>query len=106
MIKGGQSGISSLALIESAIAHPYLGYHQSISRKAAALLRGIVGNHGFVDGNKRTGLILTSLLLERSGYTLELQGEERIDDLVVDVARGAVGLEELETWFKERITRL
>jgi prophage maintenance system killer protein len=28
------------------------------------------GNHGFVDGNKRTTIILAHLLLSKSGYSL------------------------------------
>lgn len=42
---GGRPGVSSLHLVESAIARPYSGYHRSIERKAAALLHGVVANH-------------------------------------------------------------
>ena len=43
---GGRDGISSLHLIESALARPYSGYHRPIAQKVAAVLHSMVGNHG------------------------------------------------------------
>ena len=63
---GGRPGILNEHAVRSALARPYHGYHRRIHEKAAALLHGIVSNHGFVDGNKRTGLYLIELLLRRS----------------------------------------
>lgn len=92
-------------MIESAIGRPYSGYHRSIQRKAAALLESVVGNHGFVDGNKRTAWLLVELLIERSGYFLDIPDDEPIDDLVVDVASGRTSFEDLEAWFADRLLR-
>lgn len=72
-------------------------------RKASALLESMVGNHGFVDGNKRTAWLLVEVLIERSGYGLDIADDEPIDDLVVAVAEGAVGFEGLCVWFKRRL---
>ncbi|MBI1416107.1 MAG: type II toxin-antitoxin system death-on-curing family toxin [Limimaricola sp.] len=102
---GGRAGVVNLGGIESAISLPYAGYHRSISRKAAALLRSLVQNHGFVDGNKRTALLITDLFIRRSGYHLNLDPKERFDDLIVDVASGRVGFDELVPWFKARLVR-
>lgn len=102
---GGRDGVSSLHLIESALARPYSGYHRPISRKAAAVLHSMVGNHGFVDGNKRTAWLLVEILIERSGYRLTIPDDERIDDLVVDVAAGQMEFGQLIAWFKGRLER-
>ena len=102
---GGRDGVSSLHLIESAIARPYSGYHRSISSKAAALLYSVVNNHGFVDGNKRTAWILVEILIERSGYTLAVGEDEPVDDLVVAVASGELRFEALLVWFNGNIVR-
>ena len=67
---GGRDGVSDLNLIESAIARPYNGYYRPISRKAAALVQSVACNHGFVDGNKRTSLILMHTLSVQSDYLL------------------------------------
>jgi death on curing protein len=88
---GGRGGVNSLHLIQSAFARPYSGYHPSIASKAAATLHSIVGNHGFVDGNKRTAWLLVEVLIDRSGYFLDIPDNEAIDDLVVDVASGSIG---------------
>nr|WP_269799204.1 Fic family protein [Mameliella alba] len=57
-------------------------------KKAAALLHGVATSHGFVDANKRTAWLLTDLLVECSGCSLELQEDDAIDDLVVNVVPG------------------
>lgn len=105
LVYGGRDGISSLHLIESALSRPYSGYHNSISAKAAALLHSVVNNHGFVDGNKRTGWLLVETLIERSDYHLAISDDEPIDDLVVAVANGDIGFKELREWFQQRLVR-
>lgn len=100
---GGRDGILNLGGIESAMGRPYSGYHRPIAHKAAALLQAMVRNHGFVDGNKRTALLATLLMIARSGYRLSLAPNERIDDLVVDVAEGRIGFDDLASWFTTRL---
>ena len=90
-IQPGRIGVISLALIESAVNRPYSGYFRPISKKAAALLQGVVRNHGFVDGNKRTAWLLVEILIDRSGYELNIRDDEPVDDLV--------------RWFKLRLTK-
>lgn len=102
---GGREGISSLHLIASALARPYSGYHPSLASKAAALLHSMVGNHGFVDGNKRTAWLLTEILIERSGWHLAVPEDEPVDDLVVAVAAGEVAMPELVVWFRARLAQ-
>ena len=102
---GGRDGISSLHLIESAIARPYSGYHRPISKKAAAVLHSMVGNHGFIDGNKRTAWLLVEILVARSGYFLDISDEERIDDLVVSVADGQLEFDQIVSWFAARLRK-
>ena len=99
---GGRSGVVSEHAIESAIARPYHGYHRRIYLKAAALLHGVVRNHGFTDGNKRTALYLVELMLERSGYVL-VEDDMVIVDVITGVANNDIHYDELVEWFKERI---
>ena len=68
-------------------------------------MHSMVGNHGFSDGNKRTAWLLTELLIERSGYVLNIPDYAPVDDLVVAVANGELGFDELVTWFQIRLIR-
>ncbi|WP_348644696.1 type II toxin-antitoxin system death-on-curing family toxin [Yoonia sp. F2084L] len=97
--------MTSLHLIESAVARAYSGYHRPIHRKAAAILHSVVGNHGFTDGNKRTAWLLVEILIERSGFHLSIADDAPIDDLVVSVADNQITFEELCAWFKARISK-
>ena len=102
---GGRDGIASLHLIESGLARPYSGYHRPIHAKCAALLHSMVGNHGFIDANKRTAWLLVELLIDRSGYALAIPDDAPIDDLVVMVASGQMGYDDLSVWFARRLVR-
>lgn len=97
--------MTDVGLIESAIERPYSGYHRHLANKCAALLHSMVKNHGFIDGNKRTAWLLIELLIDRSRYELDIPDNWPVDDLVVSVAIGSIGYDELVTWFKDRLVR-
>jgi death-on-curing protein len=68
---GGCSGIRDEGLLESALARPQQLHHYGkpgMPEMAAAYTVGIVKNHPFLDGNKRTGFMLGAGFLERNGY--------------------------------------
>lgn len=84
---GGEGGMISTALLESAVAQPSATYqnrflHQDLFEMAAAYIFHMIRNHPFIDGNKRTGTYaaLTFLsingvrprMLEDEGYKLAL----------------------------------
>ncbi|KAK0441854.1 hypothetical protein EV421DRAFT_1711270 [Armillaria borealis] len=72
--------------------------HRSERYLAASLAYGMVKNHPFMDGNKRTGFLLGHMYLRAQGFPgLVTQDEDvtRIVDLFVGVADGSLGLEEL-----------
>lgn len=102
---GGAAGTVSEHAIRSALARPYHGYHRRIHEKAAAVVHGIVSNHGFADGNKRTALYLVELLAQRSGYEF-VEDDEVIADTITSIARGETDYEELAEWFRPRLVRL
>lgn len=103
---GGRPGIVNENSIRSALGRPYQGYFDSFPEQAASLLHALVKNHGFADGNKRTALLVTDLFIRRSGYRLELDPAERIDDMVVAVASGDLSFDALVLWFTSRLTNV
>ena len=52
---------------------------------AAAYLIGLVGNHAFINGNKRIGFAACSTFLRMNGYQLTLTQEEAVE-LTLSVA--------------------
>lgn len=70
---GGSPGIRDEGLLDSALGKPRssLGYgHPSIFDLAASYVFGLVKNHPFLDGNKRTGFVVGALFLQLNGYYL------------------------------------
>ncbi|MCX6848142.1 MAG: type II toxin-antitoxin system death-on-curing family toxin [Verrucomicrobia bacterium] len=67
---GGIAGLRDEHLLESALARPQQLFHYgkpTLAEMAAAYAAGIVKNHPFLDGNKRTGFMLGAGFLERNG---------------------------------------
>ena len=67
---GGSYGIRDENLLESAIARPFQTFDDQdlyieIYQKAAAICESIIINHPFVDGNKRTGLLVIAFILNK-----------------------------------------
>ncbi len=58
-----------------------------LAAQAATLLWGIAENQPFVDGNKRTALVVTLTFLELNGYVVDLSEDERVE-LMLDIADG------------------
>lgn len=70
---GGQAGVRDAGLLDSALNRPrHRHHHQSapVPALAASYAYGIVRNHPFLDGNKRTGLVVAELFLELNGWVL------------------------------------
>ena len=69
----------------------------SIAEIAAAYAYGIVRNHAFVDGNKRTALVICRLFLELNGVELKASAADKYQ-IFMKLAAGELGQEELARW--------
>jgi death-on-curing protein len=71
LLHGGAGGVRDEGLLQSALARPLqlaaYGENVDMFDLAAAYTGGIVKNHPFVDGNKRTGFVVGLLFLEING---------------------------------------
>jgi len=70
---GGTAGIRDEGLLESALARSanLFAYGKpSLFDLATAYAFGIISNHPFIDGNKRTGFMAAYVFLCRNGYYL------------------------------------
>ncbi len=96
---GGAPGIRDEGLLESALSRTrqHFAYSPpSIAEMATALAAGIVRNHPFVDGNKRTGFVVCVLCLDLNGYDFTAT-EAEAAQAVLELAAGTID----ETGFAE-----
>jgi len=99
---GGAAGIRDAGLLESALNRPHHLFHYgdpTLPELAAAYGAGIVKNHPFLDGNKRTGFLAAALFLETNGYRFEAT-EEEVVERTLALAAGAIGEEEYAAWLE------
>lgn len=103
---GGQAGVRDIGLLESALARPQnIKVYEpdaDISRLAAAYAFGIVRNHPFLDGNKRTGYVVMETFLIKNGFRLEATVVEKYITFL-SLAEGNLSEEELAEWLRERV---
>jgi death on curing protein len=80
-------------LLESALARPRQHYtnkkRTSLPDPAAIYAAGIVRNHPFVDGKKRTGFVIGVLFLELNGFEF-FAGEEDAAQAMMELAAGSI----------------
>ncbi len=97
---GGLGGIRDEGLLDSALNRPLHLFHYgepSLFDLATAYAEGIVKNHPFLDGNKRSGLMAAALFLESNGYVFETPEEEAVLQTLA-LAADAIGAAEFSAW--------
>ncbi len=101
---GGLSGVRDEGLLESALARPQHLFHYggevSLFQLAGSYCYGIVRNHPFIDGNKRTGFVVARVFLLINGVSFSpAQGEPA--HVIKALAAGEIGEGELVRWFED-----
>jgi death-on-curing protein len=108
---GGEHGMLDLGMLQSAVAHPQATFDQQdlysdLLSKAAALLESLIGNHAFLDGNKRTAITSSGLFLRIDGYCLTANNQ-LLETFTLECAQGLVSLEKMALWlesYSERVS--
>ena len=107
ILHGGASGLRDEGLLESALARPRQQFAYAspdIIELASAYTAGIVGNHPFVDGNKRTGFVVGVLFLEMNGY-LFTATEAEAAQAVLELAAGTVDEAGFAAFVRDHVKR-
>lgn len=99
---GGLHGVRDEALIEMALARAYAAFggvqaHAGIIDKAAAVCCGLTQNHGFIDGNKRIGILTMLMILRRNGVAIRYAQDELIA-LGLGIACSRLDVREVAQW--------
>lgn len=99
---GGSHGLRDLGRLESAIATQTQNIfgedlYPTIYEKSAAIIRGIIADHAFVDGNKRTAMLAGLTFLEINNLKIKAnQGD--IEDFAVKVAVDKLDVKSIADW--------
>ena len=102
--------------LEAAVSQPRQTFggadlYPGIFEKGAALARGIICGHVFVDGNKRTGMEAALVFLEVNGWQVRLTKDEYVA-LALDVAgareqgKEPIGVEEIAQRLRKAAKRI
>lgn len=101
---GGSKGLRDLGQLESALTsqrQEVFGeeLYQDIYEKAAAVCRGVIGDHPFIDGNKRTAVLAALTLIEINGIQFKAKKGE-LEDFAVKVAAEHLDVPTIAAWLR------
>lgn len=101
-------GVADRTLVESALARPQqAAFYEAadLIRQAATLCFGLIKNHPWRGGNKRTATFLTHEFLRRNGWKLVAMTDEIIElSLAVEADRWKV--DEIEGWLRNHTVKI
>jgi death-on-curing protein len=107
VLHGGAGGVRDLGLLQSALAHPRhleaYGQDADLFQLAAGYTFGVIQNHPFIDGNKRTGFVLGVLFLELNGARFTAS-EAAAADAVIKLASGRLDEAAYAAFLRESVS--
>lgn len=101
---GGAAGLRDAGLLESAIARPMNAWgsgKRDLCALAALLAEGIVRNHPFADGNKRTAFLAAFTFLGVNGLDLTAPNAEAAV-MTLGLASDELPREGFALWLRDR----
>ena len=100
---GGASGVRDGGLLDTALARPrnlWAYGSASLVELGAAYAVGIVRNHAFVDGNKRTAFLAMYTFLVRNGLEV-IASEAEVATAMLELAGGSLDEPSFVRWLRE-----
>lgn len=103
---GGSHGLRTIERIKSVVAAPDqaafgVDQYQTIFEKAAVYACNIIGDHPFTDGNKRTGITVAVMFLQRNGQEFVAKKGE-LEDFAVEIATKHLDIPAIAAWLEAR----
>jgi len=101
---GGSEGLRDEGLLDSALARRLNLYNYEdyveLPRLAASYASGIIQNHPFLDGNKRTGLIAAYMFLDLNGMPLQAD-EVSATTMTFSLASSEIDEDDYTAWLAQ-----
>lgn len=103
---GGLHGIRERHAIQSVVEQPRQSVfgkelYQTLPLKAAVYARNIIAHHPFLDGNKRTGVLVASVFLADNGLVVDAK-EGEFFALAMHIAEEKLEYKAIVAWFAAR----
>jgi death-on-curing protein len=104
---GGSSGIRDFGALQSAVAQPKMTFagvdlYPTIEEKVAALGFSLIGNHPFMDGNKRVGHAAMETFFVLNGCEIKATQDDA-ERFILGVAAGKISRNELVCWLRSHL---
>lgn len=99
---GGTLGIRDVGLLESALANPqnlYFYKNANLYEIAASYACGIIQNHAFLDGNKRTGFACMVIFLLQNDIKIQCEVDDAVT-MMIKIATKEKSFEEIVKWLE------
>lgn len=95
-------------MLESAVHRPFATFsgddlYPDIYTKTAALIQSLVGNHPFIDGNKRTAYVSAFTILMYNNIKITASPKQ-IVTFMVKVASQNLSVDEITFWLRSHST--
>jgi death-on-curing protein len=74
-------------------------------QQAATLCFGLIKNHPWQGGNKRTATVLTNEFLKRNGWRIKTSTDDLIK-MVLGVESDTWKVDEIENWLRDRVEKI
>ena len=103
---GGSAGLRDMGALASAIMRPQMGYYNTLSAEAAALLESLAMNHPFVDDSKRTAFYATDTFLRKNGNFIDCDNESAHRFFMRLFEANSFRFAELRAWIEEHVRPL
>jgi len=104
--QGGMGGIRERGLLESAVFRPQIGYYNTITEEAAALMESLANNHPFLDGNKRVAFAAAHTFLLINGFDLAVDSSAAFEFLMRSLSTGEFRFAQILQWINGHIVEL
>ena len=96
---GGSQVLRDIARIEAVVATQIQSvFGQELYQ---TIYHGIIGDHPFVDGNKRTGIMAALLFLNLNGHDTSTLQDNELEDFAVRTATDHLSVPEIASWLEQ-----
>ena len=102
---GGASGVRDANLLDSGLTRPRNAHaygEEDLCELAALYAAGVIRNHPFVDGNKRTGFMCAAVFLAINDLILTAP-EPAVVAMTIALAAGEADAPEYAAWLRQNV---